>query len=296
MAGRESVVAFGIDAGDLAASKAVKRSSKHISGEARWSKIVFNFPHVGAGHKDETRNVLANQLLLLRFLVSCAPLLTRGALPDRILKAKGKQKKKGSSGNDDIEGEDNGEENEDDESTRRMTPPHDLEDVGENNGDGPSTKTGPSTARLYTPPVRAGSILITLRNAKPYTLWDVPTLAKRLPLILPAILQRAPALPRGQRAPSPADVSRLQALATPRSSGVQSSVSNRQQTYFVWRSFVFDPTQWPGYSHRRTVGWREGLSTGDNEDIQRKAGITDGEETAAEERTECRTWELALQN
>ena len=37
--------------------------------------IVFNFPHVGLGIKDEAVNIQRNAALLLRFLHSAAPLL-----------------------------------------------------------------------------------------------------------------------------------------------------------------------------------------------------------------------------
>lgn len=56
IAGRKEVVVFGVDAGNLAASKAVtggKQAVKEFamdSGEAglrRWSKVWFGFPHVG---------------------------------------------------------------------------------------------------------------------------------------------------------------------------------------------------------------------------------------------------------
>ncbi|CAD6981004.1 unnamed protein product [Tilletia controversa] len=69
----EEIVVFGVDAGNLSASKAVvgNPSKAAVVGYHRkgpqtrkFSKIWFGFPHVGAGHKDESRNILANQLLL----------------------------------------------------------------------------------------------------------------------------------------------------------------------------------------------------------------------------------------
>ncbi|KAJ3175314.1 hypothetical protein HDU87_006264 [Geranomyces variabilis] len=41
----------------------------------RFSKIVFNFPHVGAGLKDKLRNIDANQSLIHAFLLSACTLL-----------------------------------------------------------------------------------------------------------------------------------------------------------------------------------------------------------------------------
>mgnify|MGYP001761228051 FL=1 len=70
------ILAFNVDAGALHKCDAVTGTNK--SDQRRWSKVWFGFPHVGAGHKDEHRNVLANQLLILRFLISVAPYLTEG--------------------------------------------------------------------------------------------------------------------------------------------------------------------------------------------------------------------------
>lgn len=66
--------------------------------------------------------------------------------------------------------------------------------------------------------------------------------------------------------------------------------------YVVWRSFEFDPQMWKGYSHRRTVGFVEGLSTSNNEDLLRRptppsASKPQGRHVGT---GECRTFELAL--
>ncbi|WFD36406.1 25S rRNA (uracil(2634)-N(3))-methyltransferase [Malassezia cuniculi] len=184
----DRVVAFGVDAGALDKCALVKQGS--------WSKVWFGFPHVGAGHKDERRNVLANQLLLLRFFVSVAAVLTRGPPPRHMAKKK-------AAGSDD----DSADERDEDD-----------EDAG--------------VPSFYMPPRRQGSVLVTLRNASPYTLWDITTLAKRLDTVLPAIAASAPALPRGQKAPSAEDAARC-------------------GRYIVWRSFEFDPDAWPGQEHEQ---------------------------------------------
>jgi 25S rRNA (uracil2634-N3)-methyltransferase len=244
-AGRDDIVAFGVDAGDLIANKTVRArgAALHPSGSSfSWSKIVFNFPHVGAGHKDETRNIMSNQLLIIRFLVSASRLLTRGALPVYV---PGQEKKE--SAEQDWEGDEEMSSDEDDQGGVQENVP----------------------SKLHAPN-RCGSILITLRNCKPYTLWDVPTLAKRLSSVFQPIVQGAPALPKGQKAPSQAQISEVMDLG-------------QGKSYRIWRSFAFRPSEWSGYAHRRTIGWREGVSKGDNEDILRN-----------EETGECRTWQLGL--
>ncbi|KAG7452103.1 uncharacterized protein BT62DRAFT_999865 [Guyanagaster necrorhizus] len=64
-----------------------------------------------------------------------------------------------------------------------------------------------------------GTILITLRNVPPYTLWDIPRLAKH-----------PPPPTSGSTQPNPA--------------------------YIVQRSFVFHRNVWKGYEHRMTKGER----------------------------------------
>ncbi len=264
LANRQDIVQFGVDGGNL------ERTLTHPSTldgssivratglQKQFSKIWFGFPHVGAGHKDEARNVLANQLLLCRFLISAAPLLSEGQLPNYAREDGGGKRK----GNNDEEEEDSDAGGDEDE------------------GDDPEQdgyRQQASKGRFLAPP-RAGSIMITLRNASPYTLWDVPLLGKRLATVLPAITASAPALPKGVRPPKLEDAER---------SGAR---------FRLWRSFEFVPTAWAGYSHRRTVGWVEGLSTGNNEDLLRegKAESNKGPSKLVKHAGtgECRTWEF----
>ncbi|KAH9929736.1 uncharacterized protein B0H18DRAFT_996018 [Fomitopsis serialis] len=108
----------------------------------KWDKIVWNFPHAGKGITDQDRNILANQVLILDFLRSAAPLLTSGPVPTIMRPRKRKA---------------DPDEDEDD------APDH-AEEADANN--------------LTSP---RGSILITLRNVPPYTHWDVPKMAKNPP-------------------------------------------------------------------------------------------------------------------
>ena len=201
------------------------------------------------------RNVLANQLLLGRFFVSAAPLLTEGTLPGYALEGK-PTKGKGSQNN----------EVEDDAGF------DDQEDVLEADMRAALTAALPS----FRVPAKAGSVLITLRNAVPYTLWDVGSLGKRLGTMLPIIATSAPALPKGLKAPKKGDIDAAGAR------------------YRLWRSFQFDPVAWPGYSHRRTVGWVEGVSTGENEDILRRGSGASKGGSKHDGSGECRTWEFGL--
>ncbi|RPD82158.1 hypothetical protein L226DRAFT_17842 [Lentinus tigrinus ALCF2SS1-7] len=146
----------------------------------KFDRIVWNFPHAGKGITDQDRNILSNQLLLLGFLRSAASLLVSGPIPS-IHKAHKKKRDP-----DDESGNDAGSDEEK------------MDDV-------------PRQAR--------GTILITLRNVPPYTLWDLPKLAKNPP--------------------------------PPQSSGEKPNPK-----YIQLRSFVFHRHVWVGYEHRMTKGER----------------------------------------
>jgi 25S rRNA (uracil2634-N3)-methyltransferase len=53
-----------------------------------------------------------------------------------------------------------------------------------------------------------------------------------------------------------------------------------QPRYRLLRSFTFDPALYLGYAHRRTIGFKEGVSKEGNEEILRGEG--------------CKTWEFAI--
>ncbi|KDN52813.1 hypothetical protein K437DRAFT_289771 [Tilletiaria anomala UBC 951] len=263
---RDDIVRFGVDAGNLQACKAVVGQAADT--RRRWSKIYFGFPHVGAGHKDEMRNVLANQLLLARFFVSAAPLLTQGHEPAYAREESNRgSKRRASSPCDESDGED----------ASVIT---DIDYADEEAVQQLQQAQSASNATGFLPPSRAGSILITLRNAHPYTLWDVPMLGKRLSAMLPGIAATAPPLPKGVRTPKVADIESARAK------------------YRLWRSFEFLPGMWKHYSHRRTIGWVEGLSTSANEDILRQGvsnkGQAPGKSSKHAGTGECRTWEFGL--
>lgn len=255
-------VEFGIDAGS---PEALLKLTARLT--ARWSKVVFNFPHVGQGHKDEGRNVLANQALLIRFLVAAAPCLSRGDAPRYVTGGSGVGKGKEREGSvSSVE-----EEANDDELDEMSL--GDEEEEEEDQGQMPPKKE--AKVGLVTPS-RAGSVLITLRNCPPYTKWDVGMLAKQLVLVCEPTIRSAPALPKGQHPPSQAQLQAVRELAS------------SEKGFKVWRSFAFDKTLWKGYEHRRTLGWKPSW-----QDVTQK-GLSGREEDDLGQQ-ECRTWELGLQ-
>ncbi|KAF8633593.1 hypothetical protein AX15_001386 [Amanita polypyramis BW_CC] len=183
-------VLFGVDATKLGKVSALKGR--------RWDKVVWNFPHAGKGIPDQDRNILSNQLLILAFLRSAANVLATGPVP-MVHKSK---KKKNDDDDDDEEEGGGGEENDDMQQDKK-----DEDDVF------------PFSLPQFTSEMTRGTILITLRNATPYTLWDVPRLAKKPPLPTTA---SAPPNPK----------------------------------FIQLRSFTFIRSAWPAYEHRMTKGDR----------------------------------------
>lgn len=164
----EAVVEFGVDATKLDTLKAYKGK--------RYTRIVFVFPHVGAGEKDEARNVRLNQTLLLGFFRAAVNLLA----PPQDVRAR--QSRDPSDGNDMLDSLG--------VKYRKMAP-------------------------------KVATIDVTIKDGKPYSLWDIKTLAKQA------------------------------GLAT-----VQS---------FEFPVDIYGPL---GYAHRRTLGFEEGLTPSNNEEIK----------------------------
>jgi 25S rRNA (uracil2634-N3)-methyltransferase len=173
-------------------------------------------------------------MLLLRVLRSVRPVLTAG--PDKLLpgshsgKAQTKKRKKG----------DDDDEEEEEAPADEVT---DEEDAYlSDDGDYSKLHTLPNT-NTFTPPKKPGTLLITLLDQAPYSLWSLRALAIRPPHVCP-----------GTKLPQP--------------------------KYKLIRSFRFDPATYPGYAHRRTLGFKEGVSKSGNEEILGRKG-------------EARTWEFA---
>ncbi|RDB29333.1 25S rRNA (uridine-N(3))-methyltransferase [Hypsizygus marmoreus] len=157
----------------------------------RWDRVVWNFPHAGKGITDQDRNILSNQMLILGFLRSAAKVLSLGPVPSFT---NSRKKKK----NDD-----------DDEEEA------DMPVVQEENADDGEYEFFVPEETVKT----RGTVLVTLRNVTPYTLWDVPRLAKKPPLPT-----------SGSTPPNP--------------------------RFTLLRSFAFIRSAYKGYEHRMTKGTR----------------------------------------
>lgn len=230
-------VLFDVDATKLDKVKAL------TAYKGQWDRVVFNFPHVGQGITDQDRNVRANQTLVLNFFRSVAPLLRVGesTVPASGASATSKSSKKGgkkgsSSSNGNKKGKKRASDSDDDG--------NDDDDDDDDDGDltmaDMDTDANSAIASIPPPPTTSGTVLITLRTVSPYSLWSLPHLGSRGPLLAPSILPKP--LPK-----------------------------QPQPTFGVVRSFEFDPAEWQGYEHRRTIGYVPGVSSLPNDDLNLSA-------------------------
>ena len=112
-----------------------------------------NFAFIGAGIKDQDRNIVSNQRLIIDFIQSVATLLAKGKDPRSV---PGSSRKKRKSEDEDSDGEIEGGDQD-----------FNLEDIVTYENAGQE-----SSSLRRSPPTR-GTVLITLRDAAPYNLWYV---------------------------------------------------------------------------------------------------------------------------
>jgi 25S rRNA (uracil2634-N3)-methyltransferase len=131
------------------AINATKLSSSHsklLRTRSPFTKIVFNFPHVGGLSTDVNRQVRANQELLVGFFRAAMPLLASAERPV--------QKERG-------HGEDSDQ------------------DYNDSDGDDDEDSLSePSWENEEKAVVSKGQILVTLFEGEPYTLWNIRDLAR----------------------------------------------------------------------------------------------------------------------
>jgi 25S rRNA (uracil2634-N3)-methyltransferase len=121
------------------ATKLSTTHSKLLRAHSPFTKIVFNFPHVGGLSTDVNRQVRANQELLVGFFKSAVPLLVSVERPVPT--------ERGNNGYGD-------------------------RDDSEGNLSEPELKNTERTV------VSKGQILVTLFEGEPYTLWNIRDLAR----------------------------------------------------------------------------------------------------------------------
>ncbi|KAJ2446215.1 hypothetical protein GGF42_005763 [Coemansia sp. RSA 2424] len=178
-----------------------------------FTHIVFNFPHAGAGIKDQTKNIQTNQLLMVGFFTSAQRYLTAGALPrvpetssDGIFEFEGAQATvvyaEGDNSDTDIVFGDFGGS---------------YTSGALDNNDGGEIRDEFKPNLDYP-----GQIHVTLKSGLPYDQWNIKRLAKECGLV-------------------------------------------------SHTTHPFELDAFPGYEHRRTLGFKQGLSKDENQEIRDKA-------------------------
>lgn len=134
-----------------------------------FTKIVFNFPHVGGLSKDVNRQVRANQELLVKFLEGCKALL----VPLEVDQTVNGGRRTSSNASRRIHGNGDGSDNggEKGGSDEHYATPSDSDsdsDMTSTPEDQPPTGTTP----------RIPQVLVTIFEGHPYTLWNIRDLAR----------------------------------------------------------------------------------------------------------------------
>ncbi|KAI8866593.1 hypothetical protein GQ42DRAFT_165406 [Ramicandelaber brevisporus] len=223
-------ILYNVDGTRLNATKPLKNKV--------FDHIVFNFPHAGAGIKDQDRNIRTNQSLLVKFFQSAQQHLKESddavgyarlqqELDDeydaamQAVVASGRNKRVKRKKN-------NFEFSKDSQSSSSNDSSHAVEGESEtkDKNDKNDEDSGDEYQQIRSsalPTAPYGVISVTVKSGEPYDSWRVRDLAKR------------------------ADV-KLQCL----------------------RTIPFDFELFPGYEHRRTLGFQEGLSAAGNMEIIEK--------------------------
>lgn len=249
-----ATVLFDVDAGRLELTKEVKTQGLTGGG---WDKVIWNFPHAGLGEKDQARNIALNQALLLKFFRSVSPFLTKGAsrseAPVKVPKGKGKGKARES----------------DDEEDREVEM---VDEDGEEYLGGQMHEEEEEEEKE----TKKGTVLVTLRNAEPYTSWCacvLPCLRRVLAdesVFLTLTLSLCRNLPRLLKRPPPPPP--ITSLAPSQRPPPHSTLPPTQPRFTLVRSFNFHASLYPGYAHRRTIGFQPGLSKANNEEVDGRGG------------------------
>lgn len=186
----------------------------------KFTHVVFNFPHAGAGIKDQMKNIQTNQVLLAGFFTSVQTLLTEGRPLNSAAIARRKQKEKRAFAKED-------EEESEDEAVTDSSEVFEFEGAKasvefaeSDNSLGEGKDEDDTVETEYTPTLnRQGQIQVSLKSGLPYSQWNIKGLANACGL----------------------------------------------ETY---TTRPFDLRVFPGYQHRRTLGFKQGVSKDENQEIR----------------------------
>ncbi|KAJ2024855.1 hypothetical protein GGI10_005534 [Coemansia sp. RSA 2530] len=230
-----------------------------------FTHIVFNFPHAGAGIKDQAKNIQTNQKLMDGFFTSAQRFLTAGAVPTSAKKgAAGRKQRRGHTGDDSEEDDNNGsgddsdgEDSGNDEETRdanRSRRKATQQNKGEAGSDGVFDFEGAQATVVYDDGDNSEDDV----NFAGLEASESPDAEDDVQDEFKPNLNFPGQIHVTLKSGLPYDQWNIKRLA--KECGLMSHTT-----------YPFELDAFPGYEHRRTLGFKQGLSKDENQEIRDKA-------------------------
>ncbi|KAJ2008749.1 hypothetical protein GGI04_001023 [Coemansia thaxteri] len=236
----------------------------------RFTHIVFNFPHAGAGIKDQVRNIQTNQLLIAGFFSSALPFLTTGMLPSATRRRSSTAGRKQPTSKLDRGGVDGG--------TSSGTDSGGDSDGSDHDGAANANRVNNGTRRSRTKISTAGSNgEFEFEGAKATVVYDEGDNSDS---------DAEFGFP-GNCSAEAEDADDTQSEFRPNldcagqihvtlKSGLPYEQWNikrlaKETGLASYKTYPFELDAFPGYEHRRTLGFKEGVSKDENQEIRDKA-------------------------
>ncbi|KAJ2729656.1 hypothetical protein IW152_005534 [Coemansia sp. BCRC 34962] len=250
-------VLYGIDGTAL-------ESHLELKGKV-FTHIVFNFPHAGAGIKDQAKNIQTNQKLMDGFFTSAQRFLTVGVMSTSAKKSAARRKQhRGRTGDNDEEDDSHGSDNDiDDEesggdeerdSANRSRQKATQQSKGEASSDGVFDFEGAQATVVYDDGDNSEDDLVFggLETSESPDVEDDVQDEFKSNLNFPGQIHVT------LKSGLPYDQWNIKRLA--KECGLISHTTH-----------PFELDAFPGYEHRRTLGFKQGLSKDENREIRDKA-------------------------
>ncbi|KAJ2341179.1 Meiotic nuclear division protein 1, partial [Coemansia sp. RSA 2673] len=251
---------------------------KHLELKDKlFTHIVFNFPHAGAGIKDQTKNIQTNQMLMDGFFTSAQRFLTAGEVSTSLKKgAAGRKKHRGRTGGNASEDDNNGSGGDSDDSDDEGSS-NDEEIGGANRSRRNATQQnkGASGPKKRVPETNSDGIF-DFEGAQATVVYD-----------------------DGDNSDEDIHFGDLETSNSPDNEGdvvdeFKPNLNFPGQIHVTLKSglpydqwnikrlakecglishttYPFELDAFPGYEHRRTLGFKQGLSKDENQEIRDKA-------------------------
>ncbi|KAJ2826892.1 Meiotic nuclear division protein 1 [Coemansia furcata] len=242
-----------------------------------FTHIVFNFPHAGAGIKDQTKNIQTNQMLMIGFFTSAQHFLNAGVMPTGSKKgATGHKRRRGRTGGNSDEDDNSGSNDDSDDS--------DGEESGNDEVAGGANRSRQNTAQqskgasglTKRTPEASSDGVFDFEGAQATVVYDdggnsdddinfgdletsnSPVAEDEVHDEFRPNLNFPGQIHVTLKSGLPYDQWNIKRLA--RECGLISHTTH-----------PFELDAFPGYEHRRTLGFKQGLSKDENQEIRDKA-------------------------